>query len=1259
MTVNLDELIGVVDSLVATKTQRSLRDVEILVLRGSWDNKTYEDIAENHNYTPQYIKQDVGPRLWKLLSDALGERVSKTNFRRALERVWQANLGHRSETGGNIRESLGLPPLDDNDLIGEENSTRWSTGLRPSPRDDQRPSPQSSMLDDIESHRVTQLALTERCDWADSAEVAQFYGRQAEYDTLVAWLTHDRCRLVSVVGMGGIGKTTLTLRVAHAIQAEFDFIIWRSLRDAPPLADLLHDITKFLSRQQEIELPAVPEEQLLRLLHYLQTHRCLIILDNLESVLASKTMAGAYLTGYENYGDCLRALGEVEHQSTILITSREKISEVSVFEGQALPVRSMPLQGLSYQAAREIFTAAKCYGISDREWRYITDHYGGNPLALKILAAAIQDLAGGDASELMSFLQRGFLQFRDLSDILARQFNRLSPAEQQVLYWLAINREPLTLADLTQDILVSEGSPHSLAETLQSLVRRSMIERQGNRLLLQPAVLEYVTQRFVLGVSEDLINQQLGMLSRYALVKATSQDYVKSAQHRFILQPLQEELLAYFGNQRLLVNQLSQMVAVLQRTGESGPSYAAGNLLNLLRSLEVELSGLDLSGLTVWQADLVEAKLVQMNLRETDLSKSVFTSVLNASLSVAFSPNGRSLAIGNGDSRLRIRDTVDFKERCICQGHSNWVAAVVYSPDGSRVASGSLDQSIKLWDGETGKCLQTLTGHQGWVWSVAFSPDGQRLASGSLDQTVRLWSVATGECTQVLTQEAGWVWSVAFSPDGRWLATGGDDQRVRLWDLETGDCLRDMGGHTGRVSCVAFSRDGQLIASASFDQTVKIWEARSGNCLRTLANHSHTVLSVAFAPLQDEVVGDDCCPTLLASAGQDFTVRLWDYLTGQCLKTLQGHPSGVWSVAFDPTGRYLASCSNDSTVKLWNVQTGQSLRTIQGYSAGIKAIATPPTPSGLIATAGDDEIVKLWDLQTGSCVHRLRGHSRWIRGVALSPNGQLVASSGNDGSVRVWEIQSQSLHRVFREHQNMVYTVTFSPDGAYLTSGSDDQTLRIWELATTAPAQVLEVGARVWSVRYSPQGQWLACGCDDHRVLLWETQTHQLVKTFEGHQNLVAGVAFSPDGQYLASASDDRTIRIWQVASGDCVQVLTGHQATVWTVAFSPDGQGLASGSFDQSVKLWNWQTGDCLHTLARAGGEVWSVAYIDEGRSLLSGSQDGVLTRWDVVQGTIAQSLCDQRPYEGMDITGSRGLTPAQRSTLLILGAVDHNVNA
>ncbi len=1078
-------------------------------------------------------------------------------------------------------------------------------------------------------------------DGGEAPEVDGFHGRKEELVQLEQWVLDDHCRLVTILGIGGAGKTALAAKLETQIEDNFEYIFWRSLQSAPPLKSFLEKCILLVSNQRRIDLPSSEDEQISVLITYLRAHRCLLVLDNFESVLQPNDRAGQYRERYDGYGKLLRRLGETEHRSCLLITSREKPKEVPRLEGIALPVRSMELLGIDRAEAKEILRHEGIEGTDDT-WEKFINLYAGNPLALKLVSAFIREWFSGDIAW---FLQDGEAVFGDIHDLLDQQFLRLSHLEQQIMYWLAIEGEPVSVNDLRENF-VPLVSRKDLQESLDSLRRRSMIGTiEHGRVSLQPAIRQYVTDRFVKEVCKEIDTQSPRLFESHSLIKGQAKDYVRDGQIRLILDPVVEHLLITYGKEKS-EQYLKNIVAALQqkRTQAPTPGYTAGNVLNLLIRLHCDLRGSDFSYLAVWQAYLQGVSLPDINLAHTNLSRSIFTDTFGSILSVTLSLNGEMLAVGTANGEVRLWSATSGTSLLTYQGHSDCVRSVAFSLDGRMLASGSDDQTIRLWDVNSGQCLHVLNGHTGWVWSVAFSPDSTLLVSGSEDQDVRLWDVNSGQCLHVLNGHTSRVYSAAFSSDGQMLASGSEDQTVRLWDVNAGSILKTLKGHSSWVWSVSFNSHGQMLASGSDDQTVRLWDTQTGQCLQVLNGHTNRVRSVAFSPDGH----------ILASGSEDQTIRLWDVNTGQYIKTFQGHSSRVRSVAFSG-GHTLASGSDDQTVRLWDVNSGQCLRTLEGHTQRVKSVAFSPD-GRMLASGSEDQIIYLWDVNTGQYLHALQGHSSWVRSVAFGPDGRMLASGSEDQTVRLWNASSGECAHVLRGHTHRVKSVAFSPDGRMLASGSEDQTVRLWNASSGECAHVLQGhSSRIWSVAFSPDGQTLASGSDDLAVLLWDVSTGKRLQTLQGHIQRVYSVAFSPDGNLLASASGDQTVRLWDVSTGQYLHILRAQSnSSIYSVAFSPDGSLLASSSDDQSVYLWDVSTGQCLKILHEHNSSIYSVAFSPDGSLLASGSDDGTTKLWDADTGVCLRTLRGDRPYERMNVTGVTGLTSSQKEMLQALGAVE-----
>ncbi|HRV92418.1 MAG TPA: NB-ARC domain-containing protein [Anaerolineae bacterium] len=1075
-------------------------------------------------------------------------------------------------------------------------------------------------------------------DWGETPHLGSFYGRETELETLDRWLVVDRCRLVAIVGMGGIGKTDLAAKVARQVSSHFDFVIWRSLINAPPLTSMLRSWFQVLSQQQLNGLPDHLTEQLELLFDTLRRQRCLLILDNVETIMQQGSRAGQYRPGYEVYGQLIQRFGDGEHQSCLLLTSRERPQGLARLANDNTLIRFHQLAGLAEPAGLAILQGQ---GLSSSAHilEELVEHYSGHPLALKLMAQTIQDLFAGDIE---AFLREEAVIFDDIRDVLDQQFARLSALERDIMVWLAIEREAVSPQLLRDDLVKSEAGGIFL-EALRSLQRRSLLEPSAAGFTLQNVIMEYTTDRLIDQAYSEIISGPISVLQSHALIKAQAKEYVRASQSRLILKPVAERLLADLGPAGLEAR-LKAILESLRQAGPRQPGYGGGNVLNLLLHLQLKLRDYDFSGLMIKQAYLGGLHAPDLNFAGANLAGSVFTDTFGPVFSVAFSPNGKILAAGTAEGQVRLWWVANGQPILTCEGHLGAGWSVVFSPDGHLLASGSADGTICLWDAHTGQSLKTLVGHTNLVSSVAFSPDGRFLASGSQDQTVRLWDVNTGQSLKTLAGHTNPVRSVAFSPDGRFLASGSFDHTVRLWNVNTGQSLKTLAGHSQWVLSVAFSSDGRFLVSGSFDHTVRLWDVNTGHCLKTLAGHANQVSSVAFSP----------DGRFLASGSMDGMVRLWDVNTGQSLKTLSGHTNWVSSVAFSPDGRLLASSSNDQTVRLWEVPTGQSLKTLSGHTNWVWSVAFSPD-GRFLANGNTDGTAHLWEVNTGHCLKTLSGHTNWVSSVAFSPDGCLLASGSQDETVRLWDVNTGQGLKTLSDHTNGVWLAAFSPDGQLLASSSEDQTVRLWDVKTGHCLKTLTGHTQpVRSAVFSPDGRFLASGSQDKTVRLWEVNTGHCLKTLSGHTNQVWSVAFSPDGRLVASGSEDKTVRLWEVNTGQGLKTLSDHIIWVSSVAFSPDGRHLVSGSMDQTVRLWNVNTGQSLKTLSGHTNWVWSVAFSPDGRLVASGSADATIKLWDVQSGECLKTLQPERPYERMNITNATGLTQAQKATLKALGAIE-----
>lgn len=1163
-----------------------------------------------------------------------------------------------------------------------------------------------TLPDPLQNLDSKKIATTSHSDWGDAPDVPVFFGRSDELNQLKRWITKEHQRLVAIVGMpgigktdlsvrlgkGGIGKTDLTIKLTRGIQHQFEYVIWRRLLNAPKLTDIIADFIKVLSNQQDIDLPLAIDDQISKLIAYLQQHRCLLVLDNAETILEGGHRAGQYREGYDDYGQLFRKIAEVPHKSCLLLTSREKPEDIAQLEGPMHMVRFLELKGLDYASSKQIFEVeAKFHqeeyhqtGFSGSEeaWQELTEFYSGNPLALALAAKHILNFYGGDIA---TFLKDGKQLFSDLRGLLDWYFTRLDDYEKEVMYWLAIDREPMSITDLQEDIL-SPKSKAAVFNTLHLLQRLIPLDRSANRFTLQPVLMEYMTEQLVEQAITEFEQKYIDVLNKYALLKAHAKDYIRESQIRLIIQPILRHFMT--NGKASCETQLKNMLALLRTNPPIYSGYATSNILNSLIIINADLHGMDFSHLTIRQAYLREATLIDVNFAHADLAKSVFTDIFGSILSVAFNQQGTQVAAGTDTGDIRVWQVSNGTPLYTFSGHTDWVWGLAYSPNGSLLASGSSDQTIRLWDVANEQCIHTLRGHTHRIRNVTFSKDGLMLASASEDKTVRIWDVNSGKSLYTLAGHTNPVRAIAFTPDSETLVSGSDDHTVRIWDIKTQICRNILKGHSSQIWSLALSSDGNIIASGGDDRTVRTWDIHTGQCLKILQGHTNWICSLAFAPNS----------TTLASGSADNTVRIWDVGTGQPLNILQGHKNWVNSVNFSADGKTLASGSHDQTIHLWETSTGHSLMTLQGYSSWVRSVAF--SSKGLPLASGD-RTVHLWNPQTGQSITTLQGHTSWVRTLAFTTDGALLASGSDDQTARIWKVRTAQPLWILRGHTNRVKTLAFSHDGKFLVTGSDDHTVRlwdvhsgrhrrilrghtnrirsvafntnnvnfasgsddwtarIWDIYNDQPIHILEGHTnRVWSIAFSPDGQLLATGSEDATIRLWDISTGQCLHTLQGHTNPVWSIAFSPDGQTIASSSEDRTVRVWYPSTGQCLHILTGHTNTIWTVAFSHNSKLLASGSHDHTVRLWDSHSGTNITVLHGHSEPIWALAFSPDNSTVVSCSDDGTCILWDIQQNTSKYILKSEYPYERMNITEVEGLSESQKAILRALGAYEEEKN-
>ncbi|MBD2481190.1 NB-ARC domain-containing protein [Planktothrix sp. FACHB-1365] len=453
--MDLKEVLKVADKIVFAKTGQHLDDLEEAVLRGTLERETYKQIAKDFDCSESNVR-NTGSKLWQIFSEELGEDISKSNFRAAMERLQNANFFNFGQTVNhsfNICGESRHPPDIPNSYQQNENSYN------------------------------TKQSKNQCYDLSEMPDLGAFYGRTPELETLTNWILQQRCRLIAITGISGIGKTALTVQLVQQIKHEFEFVIWCNLDSSPTLADFQTNLIEFFSQSEELDLSA-PHPKSLPLIKYLQKHRCLVVLNNIHNLFSSGELAGKYKLGYEDYRTLFKQIKELSHQSCLLLMGWEQPRIVTEVKCENSVIRTLQLTGLDIVAVREIFRDYGLVEIDDIE--EIIQRYQGNPFWLKSIANLIQEL-GGCATEVL--LNETLLLPEEVKESLQQQCDRLSETEKQVLSLLVAENNPVNLVKLLENSRILSSD---LLNSIQSLLRRCLIEQQGNCYTILPLIKQYL-----------------------------------------------------------------------------------------------------------------------------------------------------------------------------------------------------------------------------------------------------------------------------------------------------------------------------------------------------------------------------------------------------------------------------------------------------------------------------------------------------------------------------------------------------------------------------------------------------------------------------------------------------------------------------------------------------------------------------------------------------------------------------------------------
>ncbi|WP_024335514.1 nSTAND1 domain-containing NTPase [Desulfotignum balticum] len=594
----------------------------------------------------------------------------------------------------------------------------------------------------------------------------------------------------------------------------------------------------------------------------------------------------------------------------------------------------------------------------------------------------------------------------------------------------------------------------------------------------------------------------------------------------------------------------------------------------------------------------VRSKLQGYNesLREVDLALSAIvrsnppplrTMTVTGARTLALMPDHRRVLVGTKDGTLALWDMETGRQEKVLGNHDTAIRVIRVWGPGNRAVSADAAGGIKIWDLVKGELMRTFNDHQAGVTDLAISPGGGQILSADTSGEVLFWNLYTGEMIRRQSRGAGTGSAVSlFSEGDTTLALIGTDaqtfEQIDLERVSNRNPFDPSAAHTGPITGLSFYHDIYAL-SASEDGTIKLWELLSGDCVRTFSGHAGPV--AALVPLSD---------SRFLTGSADKSLRIWDLDTGKCLRTIYGHRERIAGLDASPDGKHIVSLGTDGKIKFWYSGTANGYDIYAGHIGDVTAVAA----SGTKAATGDrDGHINVWDPGSGSTVTEMPSQASPIAALALSSDGSMLLSASMDGGIHCWHTETgRRLHSLA------------PPDGFG----------KCVFLGFTGPRQV--------------------CLADDRGTLhYWDLEKQQILTghSFRWYRADLQAAAISPDGSHAFLADSEGVIYHWDLKENRKVKLFQNHPGGICALAILQQGKLLASASFDGGIRLWSVEKGRLLEAFSFSEGRVLSLCGLNDSELLVAGGNGRVFQKplsnmdaWLQVEG--------MKIYEGLTKEGS-----------------------
>ena len=1276
--MNFQDVFEIVESAVYKAKGRKLTDPELTVLRGSWEGLTYEKMAQGSLYKPNYLKGDVSHKFWKLLSFALGEEVSKRNFRAALQRALLSNNATMRVQNIGLgvdeanRVSKRSPDSDLPELSSEiDQSSQFSNWNLHNPEQSHFPQGTDPSQADIEPSDLEKRMR----DWFEALG----------YELIPGGIRQEDCfdLIIHIPKRGGYDRI-----LARGVEGEADLNHLDGLCQAvkehkPNEGWLVADIRISRAAREAIAEYTVNKEIKFSraasgaIAEYRKHRELALFCYTFDELIDEGVNFKQYFKWLEEQlnqrginDKTYIPLACIKQEGINPVTGEPIVSRYESADGwiDGYIDRWLDDPNKKHISVLGEFGTGKTWFAFHYAWtalkRYQSAQKQGTPRPRLPLLIRLRDYA--KALDVENVLAWFFFSIHNipLTNLVFKQLNRMGK-----LLLIFDGFDEMAGKVDRQKVIDNFWELAKVVEAGAKVILTCRSEHlpkvDKGRALLNAALLDSIDVEHPRD-AKKLMGPQFEVLELLRLSYDQICDVLRSRLSDKTTAETDAIVEQVTSNHKFL--DLARRPVMIDLILEALPKIEAGQSVDLShiyllavrhkmdRDIKAERTFTSRADKLYFLCELSWEMFVtdqmQLNYRNfPDRIRSLFGSIVQEPSEVdhwSYDMMGQSMLTRNadGDYELAHRSFLEF------------FIAYKFAAQLGVLASDFVDLARSPLH------VDNLASPRPYTWSSYFQRQVDEqgrvipippLLEFSTEPLMRLFDAfRLGDLTNRQRELSKAMFELLEHMLDRSKTAG--DRLLKIILATRGKTEKEVGCLAGYAVTILLKLNSEALAGQNLNHTViKGADLTYANLQNTNLIGAHlddslfkepfgSILSVAFS-------GES-----LAIGSSNGEICLFQGKEGQGRSICKGHTHWVRSIAFSPDGQRFASGSDDQTVRIWDIKTCKLFSTLKGHSSCVRSV-TFSDDGKLLASGSEDGTVRIWNVDTGEYFKTLTGHVGKVWSVAFSPIpptvGGILASGGDDNTVKIWEVHTGECLKTLTGHDNWVRSVAFSPDGRRIVSGGDDNTVKIWDASDGKCLKTL-IGHENWvrSVAFSPDGRRIVSGGDDNTLRIWDAQTGQC-HNFYGHDNRVWSVAFSLDGRRIASGSDDQTVRTWDTQTGQCLRTVGGYSNWILSVTFSPDGQYLASGSEDKVVRIWDIHNHKIKTTLRGHTSRIWSVAFSPDNRLLASGSDDRSIRIWDLESNGGKQCLQVLTDHDHW----VRSVVFSPDGKLLASGSDDHTV--